>query len=134
MKGNQILNSAAFTLVGYTLGTVPSNIEHRGYCYGAPTTDLDGQLAHNWEIREKYRVKFAMDFFDMLNHPNFNTSGLEGAGYTPSSITCGDGSTPCSPTNNVITAQSAVNGFGSVQTLQTGRSNRELQYSLKFQF
>ncbi len=133
-KANQILNPAAFTLVGYTLGTVPTNLEHRGYCFGAPTTDLDGQLAHNWQIREKYRVKFAMDFFDLLNHPNFNTSSLEGAGYAPASITCGDGTTACSASNNVVTGQAAVSGFGSVQVLQTGRSNRELQYSLKFEF
>jgi hypothetical protein len=129
-KANQILNANAFTLVGYALGTVPAGIEHRGYCYGAPTTDLDGQLAKNWSIKEKYRVKFSMDFFDMLNHPNFNSSSLEGTGYTPTA-SCAGG---CSPTNNVITSQGPVNGFGSVQNLQVGRGNRELQYSLKFQF
>jgi len=132
-KANQIINPAAFTLVGYALGTVPSNIEHRGSCFGAPTTDLDGQLAKNWSIREKYRIKFAMDFFDLLNHPNFNSNGLEGAGYTPASVTCG-ADVVCTPTHNVITSQAAVSGFGSVQVLQAGRSNRELQYSLKFQF
>ena len=133
-KANQILNPNAFTLVGYTLGTVPANIAHRGTCYGAPTTDLDGQLAKNWTVKEKYRIKFAMDFFDLLNHPNFNSSNLEGAGYAPATITCGDGTTACSTTNNVITGQAAPPGFGSTQTLQNGRSNRELQYSFKFQF
>ena len=133
-KANQILNSNAFTLVGYVLGTVPKNIASRGACFGAPTTDLDGQLAKNWTVKEKYRIKFAVDFFDLLNHPNFNSSSLEGAGYAPSSLTCGDGTKPCSPTNNVVTGQSAVSGFGAVQVLQTGRSNRELQYSMKFQF
>jgi hypothetical protein len=133
-KANQILNSAAFTLVGYALGTVPANMERRGYCYGAPTTDLDFQVAKNWQIKERYRIKFAMDFFDLLNHPNFNSNGLEGTGYAPASITCGDAVSACSPTNNVIATQSGVSGFGTVQALQTGRSNRELQYSLKFQF
>jgi hypothetical protein len=131
-KANQIINPAAFTLVGYTLGTIPGNIEHRGYCYGAPTTDLDGQLAKNWQIKEKYRVKFAMDFFDFLNHPNFNTAGLEGTGWAPSTITCG--SAPCSASNPVITSNAAVSGFGSTQSMQVGRGNRELQYSLKFSF
>ena len=133
-KENQILNASAFTLIGYTLGTVPSNIAPRGSCYGAPTTDLDGQVSKNWTVKEKYRIKFAMDFFDLLNHPNFNSSSLEGAGYAPASITCGGGATACSPTNNVVTGQAPVTGFGSVQALQVGRSNRELQYSLKFQF
>lgn len=135
-KGNRILNSGAFTLAGYTLGTVPGNIERRGYCYGAPTTDWDSQLAKNWQIKERYRVKFAMDFFDILNHPNFNSSGLEGTGWNPSSFDCGG---VCSATNPTIVNQNRtsldkVGGFGTVSTLQVGRGNRELQYSLKFSF
>ena len=133
-KGNQILNANAFTLVGYTLGTIPANIESRGSCYGAPTTDLDTQLAKNWTFHERYRLKFSMDFFDILNHPNFNSSALEGTGYAPANITCG--AAACGPTNpsKIITGQSTVSGFGAVSALQTGRSNRELQYSLKFSF
>ena len=79
-------------------------------------------------------MKFSMDFFDILNHPNFNSSALEGTGYAPANITCG--AAACGPTNpsKVITDQSAVTGFGAVSALQTGRSNRELQYSLKFSF
>ena len=50
------------------LGTVPAGIARRGYCYGAPTTDLDGQVAKNWEIREKYRIKFSLDFFDPVSY------------------------------------------------------------------
>jgi hypothetical protein len=134
-KGNQILNSNAFTLVGYTLGTIPTNIEHRGTCYGAATTDLDGQLAKNWQIKDKYRVKFAMDFFDILNHPNFSSSGLEGTGFGPGSITCGTSGALCSPTNATITAQSKLgSGYGQTQSLQSGKGFREVQYSLKFSF
>jgi hypothetical protein len=131
-KENQILNVNAFTLVGYTLGTVPTNIERRGYCYGAPTTDWDAQVAKNWEIREKYRVKFAMDFFDLLNHPNFNSGGLEATGWAPSTVACGTAA--CSASNPTITSNSAVTGFGSIQSLQSGKGFREVQYSLKFSF
>jgi len=131
-KTNHVVNSGAFTLVGYALGTIPSNIEHRGYCYGAPTEDWDSQLAKNWMVKEKYRIKFAMDFFDFLNHPNFNSGGLEGEGYTPSVIACG--TTACSPTNNVVTSQSAGVNLGQPSSLQTAKGNRELQYSLNFSF
>jgi len=133
-KGDQILNVNYFTLVGYTLGTVPAAMTSRGSCFGAPTTDWDFQTAKNWYIKERYRIKFAMDFFDLLNHPNFNSSGLEGTGYAPATLTCG--SALCGPTNpsRLVTAQSAVTGFGSVSSLQPGRANRELQYSLKFTF
>ncbi len=145
--GNQILNANAFTLVGYAIGTIPSNIAGRGECYGAPTTDLDAQLAKNWQIKEKYRIKFQFDFFDLLNHPNFNTSSLEGASYTPTgpmycggahAAVAGGGPTglPCSVTNNIITTAPAPapNAFGSVQALQPGKANRELQYALHFDF
>lgn len=146
-KGNQILNANAFTLVGYTLGTIPNNVERRGACYGAPTTDLDAQLAKNWTIHERYRIKFAMDFFDLLNHPNFNSNGLEGTGWAPANIACGGHYAPqgsgsggdavaCSASNPIktITDYQKPTGFGSVQAMQTGRSNRELQYSLRFSF
>jgi hypothetical protein len=133
-KGSQILNANFFTLVGYTLGTVPAGISSRGSCFGAPTTDWDAQLGKNWYIKERYRIKFAMDFFDLLNHPNFNSNGLEGTGYTPANLTCG--AAACGPSNpsRLVTGQSSVTGFGSVSALQVGRGNRELQYSLKFSF
>lgn len=140
-KGNQILNVNAFTLIGYTLGTIPANMAHRGSCYGAPTVDMDMQLAKNWMIKERVRVKFAMDFFDLFNHPNFNSNALEGTGYAPANIACGgkyanNTAVACGATNpsRVITDQSAVSGFGAVTALQVGRGNRELQYSLKFSF
>jgi hypothetical protein len=146
-KQNQILNTGAFTLVGYALGTVSNGIERRGYCYGAPTTNLDGQVAKNWEIREKYRIKFSLDFFDIFNHPNFNSGGLEGTGWNPGTIQCGPSVTvagyattaQCSPSNNVISATSTVapgagTGFGSVQSLQSGKGFREVQYGLRFSF
>jgi hypothetical protein len=133
-KGSQILNANFFTLVGYTLGTAPANMERHGSCFGAPTTNLDAQLAKNWVIRERYRIKFAMDFFDLFNHPNFNSNSLEGTGYAPATLTCG--SAACGPTNpsRLVTGQSTVTNWGSVSALQVGRGNRELQYSLKFSF
>jgi hypothetical protein len=131
-KDNQILNASAFTLVGYTLGTVPTGMEHRGYCYGAPTTDLDGQIAKNWEIREKYRIKFSMDFFNLFNHPNFSSAGLEGTGWSPATIGCGTAG--CNKSNPTITSNSAVTGFGAVSSFQSGKGFREIQYGLRFSF
>jgi hypothetical protein len=144
-KGNTFLNPAAFTLVGYAIGTTPSNLAGRGICFGAPTTNLDMQLAKNWLVKERVRVKFSMDFFDILNHPNFNSNSLEGTGYTSSSpVYCGGATPPtpgggptglpCSQTNNIITSAGLPAGFGQTQVLQNGRSNRELQYTLRFSF
>jgi len=131
--GNLFINPAHFTLVGYQIGTFNGPIAPRGDCFGAGNVNWDNQLAKNWTIKEKYRIKFSMDFFNFLNHPNFDTSNLESAGYTPSqNVLCGADKTPCSPTNNVISyAPPPTTGFAAAQSVHPGRT---LQYALKFSF
>jgi hypothetical protein len=151
--GNNLLNWSHFTLNNYVLGTFPSNLAGRGVCQGAPNTNVDGQLAKNWMIKEKLRVKFAMDFFDLFNHPNFNSSNLEATGFTNSTgLLCGGSNSalpgagfkgaPCSASNNVVTGSfnadgtnkfNTPSGFagGGTENLNEGRT---LQYSLKLTF
>jgi len=126
-SGNQLLNPAAFTLVGFNIGTVGT--AHRGICTGANARTVDMQLAKNWKIKERYGIKFSFDFFNLFNHANFNSGNLEGTGYNPSSVTCG--ANACSPTNNVIQTQSAVTNFGTAGSVHPGR---EIQYTLRFTF
>ncbi len=126
-KGNQILNQAAFTLVGYQIGTVGT--AGRGTCYGADNRDFDMQLAKLWKVHDRYGIKFAMDFFNIFNHANFNSGNLEGVGYVPSSVACG--TQACGPNNNIITSQAPVTGFGTAGSAHPGR---EIQYSMKFTF
>jgi hypothetical protein len=125
--GDQLLNPAAFTLVGYQIGTVGT--ARRGSCSGADARTVDMQLAKNWKIKERYNIKFSFDFFNLLNHANFNSGNLEGTGYNPSTVTCGTNA--CSPVNNVITSQAAVTNFGTAGSVHPGR---ELQYTLRFTF
>jgi hypothetical protein len=138
------LNYAAFALDGYAIGSFPSNLASRGMCTGSPNTNVDGQLAKNWTVGEKLRVKFSMDFFDLFNHPNFNSSNLEATGFTSSSpVFCGGATAPtpgggptgqpCSATNNVITGAATNTGFGQAgsENLNEGRT---LQYTLKLTF
>jgi len=128
-SGDQILNANAFTLVGYKIGTVGT--AGRGICYGADARTADVQLAKNWKIKERYGIKFQFDFFNLLNHANFNSGNLEGVGYVPGPGTVACGTTACSPTNNVITSQTAITGFGTAGSVHPGR---EIQYTLKFSF
>ena len=84
-----------FHLIGYQIGTFPSNLAPRGDCFGAPNTNVDAQLAKNWYIKERLRIKFSMDFFDLFNHPNFNSGNLESIGFTSSSpVYCGGATAP----------------------------------------
>lgn len=131
-SGNQILNPAAFTLVGYQIGTVGN--EGRGNCHGPNYRNVDFQLAKNWNFREHYRIKFSMDFFNIFNRANFYGTNLASGGteYSGANVTCG--TTACSPTNNIITGQSpTANGttWGQSNSVHPGR---ELQYTLRFEF
>jgi Carboxypeptidase regulatory-like domain/TonB-dependent Receptor Plug Domain len=133
-NGRQILNPAAFTLVGYTIGTVGD--APRGYCFGPNNRNVDMQLAKNWLFKERFRVKFALDFFNLFNHANFIGSNLESANFNASGLVCGASQSACTPTNNVISGQQGnpnaeSSGFGQANNVHPGR---EIQYSLKFTF
>ena len=128
-SGRQILNPAAFTYVGYVIGSVGNAA--RGYCFGPDNRNFDVQLAKNWYFKERFRVKFSMDFFNILNHANFYGNNLEGTAFSASHLHCG--TAVCSPTNNVITSQDPGqnNGFGQASAVHPGR---ELKYTLRFYF
>jgi hypothetical protein len=130
VSGNQILNPAAFTLVGYHLGTVDPKMVSRGVCYGPHTRNFDLQAVKNWYFKEHYRLKFSMDFFNIFNHANFNTNGLQ-SGYNGNGLSCGGPG--CSPTNNVVVSGGG-GSFGQTFGTLVGHESRELQYAIKFSF
>jgi carboxypeptidase family protein len=130
---DQILNPNAFTFVGYALGTIPSGIAGRGICSGPGDVNFDFQFAKSWYIRERVRIKFSMDMFNIFNHANFNGSNLEGTGFSASGLYCGSTTTACTAANNVVTGfNTGANGsFGQANAVHPGR---ELQYGMKITF
>ncbi len=141
--GNTIINPNAFTLVGYTIGTIPSNIEPRGFCGGPNYINTDFSLDKNWKIMERATLQFRLDFFNLFNHANFNPSSLsQGAPF--SQINCGPtvglsatGAAqyaPCSPTNNVVSTQVLTPGFGTSNAVIGGNSSRQIQYGIHINF
>jgi len=132
----QVINPAAFTVVGYQLGTNPT--EGRGSCSAPGFVNADLALYKNWDLPwfnnsllgEKLHMQFRIEAFNVLNHPNFRGDNIN-SNFTGESVACG--TTACSPTNNVITSMvSPVNSsFG--QAIQT-KGAREIQYTLKFTF
>jgi hypothetical protein len=133
-NGRQILNPAAFTLIGYQIGTVGD--APRGYCFGPTYRNVDMQLAKNWTFKERYNIKFSMSFFNLFNHANFNAGNLETANFNANGVLCGAGQTLCTSTNNVISSYNVgsnaeSSGFGQANNVQPGR---EIQYSLRFTF
>jgi hypothetical protein len=138
-KGSLLYDPAAFTLVGYQIGTIPSNTEPRGYCPGPRLVNTDFSVNKNWKVTERVGMQFRLDFFDLFNHPNFRGDQLN-SNLPFLSVNCGPADSitgkyqVCSPTNNVISAETRnANSFGISKRL-IGDAGRELQYSLKFTF
>lgn len=149
-SGNQIFNPNAFTLVGYQIGTVGN--EPRGYCQGPHYVNADLELSKNWKFKERFNLRFSMDFFNAFNHANFDATFIQGTGtnngsgafYNGGGVYCGAANAqglfqPCGTSNSVISTYGTTNpgiggankGFGSAsQTLPA----RELQYGLKLTF
>ena len=124
------------TLIGYQIGTIPKATEPRGYCRGPGYVNTDFSIDKNWRLwGEKLSLQFRLDFFNVFNHANFR-GDLINNGQVFAGVNCGapdaNGAySPCSPSNNVITRQSAQSGIG-FSTLTRGP--REIQYGLKLIF
>ena len=128
-KASQIFNPAAFTLVGYTIGTIGNS--PKGFCLGPKTVNLDLSTYKTWKLGEHLSIQFRFDAFNALNHTQFASGGINGGITT--TVQCG--TTACSPTNNVVTSVSGLNAsnFGQA-TAERPESTRQLQYGLKFIF
>ncbi len=128
--GAQIWNPAAFTLVGDHLGTVSPTMASRGSCYGPGAKNFDVQFGKSWYFKERFRLKFSLDMFNIFNHANFTANGFAN-GYSGGGLSCG--AVACSPANNVVTSQAAgqLGNFGQATQVRPGR---EMQYGLKFTF
>ena len=135
-KGEQIVNPKAFTLIGYQLGTIPTNIAPRGYVGGPNFVNTDFSVDKNWQVHELATVQFRLDFFDLLNHANFNPSS--GTFSPVQNVNCGASNAAgqyqaCSTTNNVVTAQTPTSGFGT-SNATIGNASRQIQYTLHINF
>ena len=81
----------------------------RGTLTGPGLAEIDVSLFKNTEITERLRLQFRMEFFNVLNHPNFGT---------PNPIVFSSGT--FSPTAGLITA--------------TATTSRQIQLGLKLMF
>jgi len=69
---SQWYNPAAFTLQPFgTYGNSGRNI-----IYTAPQVDLDTSLFKDFAVKERMKLQFRAEVFNMLNHPNFRASSL----------------------------------------------------------
>jgi hypothetical protein len=48
---------------------------------GRGIKNWDLSVTKGWSLRERYKAEFRAEFFNVLNHPNFATPGVNGAGF-----------------------------------------------------
>lgn len=99
--------------VGVLGGGEPSQVEGPGY------KRLDLSLFKDFQLNERFRLEFRSEFFNVLNHPNFNYPGFGG--------------------NGVVAVSGATNfndsTFGEIgSTRDAPYDSREIQFALKLYF
>ncbi|HZI20827.1 MAG TPA: carboxypeptidase-like regulatory domain-containing protein [Pyrinomonadaceae bacterium] len=89
----------------------------RGAIRGTPLTTLDFSLNKNWRVRERAGLQFRAEFFNLLNHANFNgfNTGLAFQGNF----------------NDPNFGRITNGGFG---TLNSTQRPREIQFGVKMSF
>jgi len=72
--GRQWLNPNAFTVNGLAIGQ--DGNAGVGICSGPGNANVDFSLRKNFKITERVKMQFQMDFFNILNHPQYAASAL----------------------------------------------------------
>jgi hypothetical protein len=107
-------------------GGQPTQIEGPGY------HRLDLSLFKNFQLTERTRLEFRSEFFNILNHPNFNYPGFGGNGVVAVSGST-DFSKHVDPITGAITYGSGT--FGEIgSTRDAPYASREIQFALKLYF
>ncbi len=94
-----------------TFGTAGRNIFR-----GRGLKDWDLSVTKDWSWRESYKAEFRAEFFNVLNHPNFATPGVNGAGFNnPNGSQFG-----CTCETPDTAASNPVLGSGGSRAMQLG--------------
>ncbi len=88
--------------------------------YGPPFKRFDLSLFKNFHFNERYNLQFRSEFFNILNHPNFNAPGFGGNGVVA--------------IGNSLNFNSAAN-FGRIgSTRDAPNDPRQIQFALKLYY
>ena len=105
--GNSILAPPAQN----TFGTAGRNIFR-----GRGLKNWDLSVTKDWALRELFKAEFRAEFFNVLNHPNFATPGVNGAGFNnPNGSQFG-----CTCETPDTAASNPVLGSGGSRAIQLG--------------
>ncbi len=138
--GRQWLNPNAYTMNGFLLGKIGTS--GVGICSGPGNSDVDLSLRKNFKVTERVKMQFSFDFFNLLNHPQYQASNLNmGLNFDAPNTAAlpefkdaaGNGTTSLS---NAVSIQNTTLNPGTFGYATQSRENgwRTLQYGLKISF
>ena len=135
------VNPKRYTMDGFRLGTIGN--APVGDCLGPPTRLVDFSVGKSFNITERVKAQFRMDFFNFFNHPNYNnlgdTDGLVPIGFNAVNVAgqeefLGANGVPTTSLANAVSIQNTTPTAQVAQVSTQSDRNRELQYSLRFTF
>ncbi|HEY2646691.1 MAG TPA: TonB-dependent receptor, partial [Candidatus Acidoferrales bacterium] len=107
MEGNSYLALPAVNTFGD---------EGRNIFRGRGIKNWDMSVTKDWSWRERYKADFRAEFFNVLNHPNFATPGVNGAGFN----SLGGSNFGCTCETPDTAASNPVLGSGGNRAIQLG--------------
>jgi Carboxypeptidase regulatory-like domain/TonB-dependent Receptor Plug Domain len=142
-SGFQWINPNRYTLNGFKLGTIGTT--PAGDCFGPGVSRADFSVAKNFQITERIKMQFRMDFFNLFNHPQYNnpnngnTNGYANIGFSAVNTAASPAFLNASgaPTTTLANAVSVANSTPNAvvgQVTADNQRDRQLQYSLRFTF
>jgi len=130
-SGNKLqwINPNSFTMNGYVLGQRPFG--NTGQCHGPGIRNVDFSLNKNWNLGEKARLQFRMEFFNLFNHPMFRY----GSSSLDSNVNLHYVGQGGQVVNGIVEGTTLLSGstFGNTP-FSNNLGNREIQYALKIIF
>jgi hypothetical protein len=131
-NGVQVINPAAFTLNGFTVGTENNPLlEPRGYCHAPGLQTVDLALYKNFNVTERVKVQFRIDAFNALNHVNFRGDQINFDWASGGTLNCAGGCGTGAGQTTKITSSTPNQSFGQA-TGDVGP--RQFQYGLRITF
>jgi hypothetical protein len=101
---------------GFVLPAAGSTGIGRNTYNGQPAWDMDGSIAKSFALNEKVQMKFRLEAFNALNHPNFQKLSNASSGST--SILSSAFGTACCQTESLSTSTAIVSNGEAYRVVQ----------------
>jgi len=131
----QWLNPALYTMNGYQLGKIGN--AGAGLCSGPGNNNIDLGIDKNFKVTERIKAQFRLEFFNLFNHPHYNSNDILNPTVNFQNPIYGDAAGAVVPNvttaTQILSATPSPGSYGKVNSI-VENGYRQIQYALKFTF